>query len=46
MHKVLFDCDNTMGVKNCDVDDGLTLLYLLGRKDIDLFKKYRSKRMA
>lgn len=36
MHKVLFDCDNTMGVKNCDVDDGLTLLYLLGRKDIDL----------
>lgn len=36
MHKVLFDCDNTMGVKNCDVDDGLTLLYLLGRQDIDL----------
>ncbi|MDK2800499.1 MAG: hypothetical protein PWQ70_2118 [Clostridiales bacterium] len=36
MHKVLFDCDNTMGVKGCDVDDGLTLLYLLGRQDIDL----------
>lgn len=36
MHKVLFDCDNTMGLKNCDVDDGLTLLYLLGREDIDL----------
>lgn len=36
MHKVLFDCDNTMGVKNCDVDDGLTLLYLLGRQDINL----------
>ncbi|WP_432663046.1 nucleoside hydrolase [Wukongibacter baidiensis] len=36
MHKILFDCDNTMGVKNCDVDDGLTLLYLLGRQDIDL----------
>jgi inosine-uridine nucleoside N-ribohydrolase len=25
-----------MGIKNCDVDDGLTLLYLLGREDIDL----------
>ncbi|SHJ88467.1 nucleoside hydrolase [Paramaledivibacter caminithermalis] len=36
MHKVIFDCDNTMGVENCDVDDGLTLLYLLGRQDIDL----------
>jgi inosine-uridine nucleoside N-ribohydrolase len=36
MHKVIFDCDNTMGVKNKDVDDGLTLLYLLGRRDIDL----------
>lgn len=36
MRKVIFDCDNTMGIKNCDVDDGLTLLYLLGRQDIDL----------
>lgn len=36
MHKILFDCDNTMGVKNCDVDDGLTLLYLLGREDINI----------
>ncbi len=36
MHKVLFDCDNTMGLKNCDVDDGLALLYLLGRDDIEL----------
>lgn len=36
MHKIIFDCDNTMGLKGCDVDDGLTLLYLLGRKDISL----------
>lgn len=36
MYKILFDCDNTMGLKDCDVDDGLTLLYLLGREDIDL----------
>ncbi|WP_432407750.1 nucleoside hydrolase [Wukongibacter sp. M2B1] len=36
MHKIVFDCDNTMGVRNCDVDDGLTLLYLLGSEDIDL----------
>ena len=36
MHKVIFDCDNTMGIYGCDVDDGLTLLYLLGRNDIDI----------
>lgn len=28
--KIIFDCDNTMGIKGCDVDDGLALLYLLG----------------
>ena len=36
MEKVLFDCDNTMGLAKKDVDDGITLLYLLGRSDIDL----------
>ncbi len=36
MKKVLFDCDNTMGLQGKDVDDGLTLLYLLGRRDIEL----------
>lgn len=36
MHKIIYDCDNTMGILGKDVDDGLTLLYLLGRKDIDL----------
>lgn len=30
MKKIIFDCDNTMGVTDCDVDDGLALLYLLG----------------
>ena len=34
--KVIFDCDNTMGIVGKDVDDGLTLLYLLGREDIEL----------
>lgn len=34
--KVIFDCDNTMGLEGKDVDDGLTLIYLLGRKDVDL----------
>ena len=34
--KVIFDCDNTMSLKDRDVDDGLALLYLLGRKDVDL----------
>lgn len=36
MNKIIFDCDNTFGVKERDVDDGLTLLYLLGCENIDL----------
>jgi purine nucleosidase len=36
MKKVIVDCDNTMGVAGCDVDDGLAILYLLGRPDIDI----------
>ncbi len=28
--QIVFDCDNTFGIPNCDVDDGLALLYLLG----------------
>lgn len=36
MQKIIFDCDNTMGLPACDVDDGLTLIYLLGSKEIDL----------
>jgi purine nucleosidase len=35
-HKVILDCDNTMGLLNWEVDDGLLLLYLLGREDMDL----------
>jgi purine nucleosidase len=34
MIPLLFDCDNTMGVHGGDLDDGLALLYLLGRPDI------------
>ena len=33
MKHIVYDCDNTFGVRNCDVDDGLALLYLLGCKD-------------
>lgn len=33
MKHVIFDCDNTLGIQGCDVDDGLTLLYLLGCKN-------------
>jgi len=36
MEKVLCDCDNTMGVPGKPIDDGQTLLYLLGRPDIDV----------
>ena len=33
---VILDCDNTMGIPGCDVDDGLTLLYLLGCPEVEL----------
>ena len=36
MEMVIFDCDNTMGLRTKEIDDGLTLFYLLGRPDIDL----------
>jgi len=34
--RALYDCDNTLGLPKREIDDGLTLLYLLGRPDIDL----------
>lgn len=33
MKKVIIDFDNTLGVRGCDVDDGLALLYLLGNPE-------------
>ena len=33
MKHIVFDCDNTMGIEDCDVDDGLALVYLLGCED-------------
>lgn len=30
---IIVDFDNTMGVPNCDIDDGLALLYLLGQPE-------------
>lgn len=36
MKKVILDCDNTIGLKEKEVDDGLAFLFLLGREDIDL----------
>ncbi|SKA83075.1 Inosine-uridine nucleoside N-ribohydrolase [Caloramator quimbayensis] len=36
MHRIIYDCDNTMGLCGKDVDDGLTLLYLLGCEDVIL----------
>lgn len=35
MH-VLYDCDNTMGLENRDIDDGLALIYLLEHDGVDL----------
>ncbi len=34
--KVILDCDNTMGVKRSDIDDGLTFAYLYTHDNIDL----------
>jgi inosine-uridine nucleoside N-ribohydrolase len=34
--KIILDCDNTMGIPFKEVDDGLTILYLLGVPEIDL----------
>jgi purine nucleosidase len=34
--RVIYDCDNTMGKPLSEIDDGLTLLYLLGRPDLEL----------
>ncbi|MGC9346688.1 MAG: 6-phosphogluconolactonase [Anaerolineae bacterium] len=34
--RVIFDCDNTLGLRHKEIDDGLALLYLLGRSDIAL----------
>jgi inosine-uridine nucleoside N-ribohydrolase len=34
--QIIYDCDNTMGLPRREIDDGLVLLYLLGRPDIEL----------
>jgi len=36
MEKIIFDNDNTMGLRTKEIDDGLTLYYLLGCEDADL----------
>ena len=34
--KIIHDCDNTMGMQHRDIDDGMAILYLLGRFDVEL----------
>ena len=34
--KIILDFDNTMGLPKHEIDDGLTLLYLLGQPDIEI----------
>lgn len=34
--KIIFDCDNTLGIFLKEVDDGLTLIYLLGTPGFDI----------
>ena len=35
MARIIFDSDNTMGLRGCDIDDGLALLYAIGRAALD-----------
>ncbi len=35
-NKVILDFDNTMGLPKHEIDDGLTLLYLLSQDDIEI----------
>ncbi len=37
MKNIIFDCDNTMGIEGCDVDDGLALFYLLGQNTVNVY---------
>lgn len=36
MARVILDCDNTLGPFGKEIDDGLALLYLLGREEVEL----------
>jgi len=36
MKTIIYDCDNTMGVRQRDIDDGLTIFYLIGNRDVTL----------
>lgn len=36
MYNIIYDCDNTLGIKDKDVDDGLTFLYLYGNKAVNI----------
>ncbi|MCD4803798.1 MAG: nucleoside hydrolase [Anaerolineales bacterium] len=36
MEQIIFDCDNTLGLRSKEIDDGLAFYYLLGRPDIKL----------
>lgn len=35
MKHILIDCDNTMGLSGCDIDDALAILYILGHPEAD-----------
>ena len=36
MEQIIFDCDNTLGLRLKEIDDGLAFYYLFGRPDIKL----------
>lgn len=34
--KIIYDCDNTLGILFKEVDDGLTIIYILGKPEIEI----------
>lgn len=35
-NRIIIDFDNTMGIRGCDIDDGLALLYLIGCPEVEI----------
>ncbi|MFW5649380.1 MAG: hypothetical protein ACOCG5_09850 [Candidatus Alkaliphilus sp. MAG34] len=31
--KIIIDCDNTFSIDNCDIDDGLAIIYALAQEN-------------
>ncbi len=34
--KIVIDCDNTFSIDNCDIDDGLAIIYTLAQENTEI----------